>query len=53
MIADQALQGLVGNALWEARFDPESYGFRPGWRCHDAIVAIHTTVSRADAKTRA
>ena len=31
------------NALepeWEARFEPKSYGFRPGRGCHDAIEAI-------------
>jgi len=53
VIADRALQALTANALepeWEARFEPKSYGFRPGRGCHDAIVAIHTTVSRTDAK---
>ena len=25
---------------WEARFEPRSYGFRPGRSCHDAIEAI-------------
>jgi RNA-directed DNA polymerase len=53
VIADRALQALVVNALepeWEARFEPRSYGFRPGRGCHDAIVAVHTTVSRTDAK---
>src|ERR671936_154231 len=46
VIADRALQAVVLNALepeWEARFEPKSYGFRPGRGCHDAIVAIHTT----------
>ncbi|MBO3752135.1 group II intron reverse transcriptase/maturase [Streptosporangiaceae bacterium NEAU-GS5] len=53
VIADRALQALAVSALepeWEARFEPKSYGFRPGRGCHDAIVAIHTTVSRSDAK---
>jgi len=53
VIADRALQALAVNALepeWEARFEPRSYGFRPGRGCHDAIVAIHTTASRQDAK---
>ncbi|MET9252084.1 group II intron reverse transcriptase/maturase [Nonomuraea sp. NPDC003709] len=53
VIADRALQALVAGALepeWEARFEPKSYGFRPGRGCHDAIVAIHTTASRKDAK---
>jgi RNA-directed DNA polymerase len=51
-IADRALQALTVNALepeWEARFEPRSYGFRPGRGCHDAIVAIHTSASRQDA----
>lgn len=46
VIRDRALQAVVLNALepeWEARFEPKSYGFRPGRGCHDAIVAIHTT----------
>ena len=44
VIADRALQARVVNALepeWEARFEPKSYGFRPGRGCHDAIVAIY------------
>ena len=55
MIADRCLQALTVNALepeWEARSEPRSYGFRPGRGCHDAIVAIHTTASRTDAKRR-
>ena len=55
VIADRCLQALTVNALepeWEARFEPKSYGFRPGRGCHDAIVAIHTTASRTDAKRR-
>ena len=53
VIADRALQALAASALepeWEARFEPRSYGFRPGRGCHDAIVAIHTTASRQDAR---
>ncbi|MGH4011664.1 MAG: group II intron reverse transcriptase/maturase [Pseudonocardiaceae bacterium] len=53
VIADRCLQALAVTALepeWEARFEPKSYGFRPGRGCHDAIVAIHTTASRTDAK---
>jgi RNA-directed DNA polymerase len=53
VIADRALQALTLNALepeWEARFEPKSYGFRPGRGCHDAIVSIHTATSRTDAK---
>lgn len=40
---DRALQAQVKLALepeWEARFEPNSYGFRPGRSCHDAIEAI-------------
>lgn len=53
VVADRCLQALTLNALepeWEARFEPRSYGFRPGRGCHDAIVAIHTTASGRDAK---
>jgi hypothetical protein len=37
---DRALQALVKLALepeWEALFESNSYGFRPGRSCHDAI----------------
>ena len=40
---DRAMQALVKLALepeWEAKFEPNSYGFRPGRGCHDAIQAI-------------
>jgi RNA-directed DNA polymerase len=46
-IADRALQAVVLGALepeWEVRFEPKSYGFRPGRGCHDAIEAIFCTV---------
>jgi RNA-directed DNA polymerase len=42
-IHDRAMQAIVKNALepyWEARFEPASYGFRPGRGCHDAIAKI-------------
>jgi RNA-directed DNA polymerase len=41
---DRCHQARVRNALepeWEARFEPRSYGFRPGRGCHDAIAAIY------------
>ncbi|MEA5520839.1 reverse transcriptase domain-containing protein, partial [Limnoraphis robusta CCNP1315] len=44
---DRALQVLVKMALepeWEARFEPNSYGFRTGRSCHDAIEAIYTSI---------
>ena len=43
VILDRVHQARVVNALepeWEARFEPKSYGFRPGRGCHDAIEAI-------------
>lgn len=42
---DRAKQELVKLALepeWEAKFEPNSYGFRPGKSAHDAIEAIRT-----------
>ena len=42
-IYDRALQALVKIAMepeWEAKFEPNSYGFRPGRSCQDAIEAI-------------
>lgn len=44
---DRALQALVKLALepeWEARFEPNSYGFRGGRSCHDAIEAIFNEI---------
>lgn len=46
-LRDRALQALVKLALepeWEARFEPNSYGFRPGRSAHDAIEAIFNSV---------
>ena len=46
---DRAKQALAKMALepeWEARFEPNSYGFRPGRSCHDAIEAIWTSINR-------
>jgi RNA-directed DNA polymerase len=42
-IEDRAKQFIVLLALepqWEAKFEPNSYGFRPGRSCADAVVAI-------------
>jgi RNA-directed DNA polymerase len=53
VIADRCHQGRVRNALepeWEARFEPRSYGFRPGRSCHDAAQAIHNTCKGKLAK---
>ena len=44
---DRALQALVKLAIepeWEARFEPNSYGFRPGRSCHDAVEAIFLAI---------
>jgi RNA-directed DNA polymerase len=44
---DRALQALVKLVLepeWEARFEANSYGFRPGRSCHDAIGAIFNAI---------
>lgn len=46
---DRALQALVKLVLepeWEARFEPNSYGFRPGRSAHDAIGAIFCAISK-------
>src|SRR5918995_107223 len=55
VIVDRALQAQVLNALepeWEARFEPRSYGFRPGRSCQDAIAAIFWTVAGTRTKRR-
>lgn len=46
---DRALQCLVKLALepeWEARFEENSYGFRPGRSVHDAIGAIYSSINK-------
>jgi len=48
-IQDRATQALALMALepqWEAKFEPNSYGFRPGRGCHDAIEAIHSSINK-------
>jgi RNA-directed DNA polymerase len=48
-IEERAKQTLLKMALypeWEARFESESYGFRPGRYCHDAIAAIRTCIAQ-------
>jgi len=47
IMRDRAEQALVKLALepeWEARFEPNSYGFRPGRSPHDAIEAIVSNI---------
>jgi RNA-directed DNA polymerase len=42
--AQQALAKLALEPEWEARFEPNSYGFRPGRSTHDAIEATFKAV---------
>jgi RNA-directed DNA polymerase len=47
VITDRVHQARVKNALepeWEARFEPRSYGFRPGRACQDAAGALFWTL---------
>src|ERR1022692_1084606 len=53
VILDRCHQNRVKNALepeWEARFEPRSYGFRPGRSCQDAIAAIYNTCKGPQAQ---
>ena len=52
VILDRCHQARVKNALepeWEARFEPRSYGFRPGRCCQDAAESLYVTL-RGDAR---
>jgi RNA-directed DNA polymerase len=44
--AKQALAKLALEPEWEALFEPNSYGFRPGRSGHDAVGAIELAVRR-------
>ncbi|NEQ39899.1 MAG: group II intron reverse transcriptase/maturase [Okeania sp. SIO3I5] len=49
IISDRAKQVLVKLALepeWEAKFEPNSYGFRPGRSCMDAIEGIKAAIKQ-------
>jgi RNA-directed DNA polymerase len=49
VMTDRARQALVKAVLepeWEARFEPNSYGFRPGRSAHDAIKAIYDGIKQ-------
>ncbi|WP_442817644.1 group II intron reverse transcriptase/maturase [Streptomyces sp. NBC_01591] len=55
VILDRVEQARVSQALepeWEARFEPKSYGFRPGRGCQDAIAAIYWTAKGSKARRR-
>lgn len=46
---ERALQALAKIAIepqWEAKFEPNSYGFRPARGCHDAVEAILKAITR-------
>ncbi len=48
-ISERAKQALVKLALepeWEAKFEPNSYGFRPGRSCMDAIEGIKAGIKQ-------
>ena len=48
IIKDRIYQNIVKNALepqWEAKFEPNSYGFRPKRSTHDAITNLYNKLS--------
>jgi RNA-directed DNA polymerase len=48
-LRDRAAQTLVRLALepeWEARFEPNTFGFRPGRSAHDAIEMVFTAIGK-------
>ncbi|MFM6454272.1 MAG: group II intron reverse transcriptase/maturase [Planktothrix sp.] len=44
----QALVKLVLEPQWEARFEGESYGFRPGRSAHDAMSRIFQSINQGE-----
>ncbi|WP_353283643.1 reverse transcriptase N-terminal domain-containing protein [Wolbachia endosymbiont (group A) of Pogonocherus hispidulus] len=51
-ITDRAKQTLVKMVIepeWEAKFEQNTYGFRPGRSCHDAIGAIFSALKQKTA----
>ncbi|MFM6454828.1 MAG: group II intron reverse transcriptase/maturase, partial [Planktothrix sp.] len=44
----QALVKLVLEPQWEARFEGESYGFRPGRSAHDAMSRIYVSINKKE-----
>lgn len=48
-IHDRAVQALAKLALepeWEAKFEPNSFGFRPARCAHDAVMAIFNSIKQ-------
>jgi len=43
--AHQARVKLALEPVWEAKFEPNSYGLRPGRCCQDAIAAIYIQIN--------
>ena len=55
VIRERVQQARVVNALepeWKARFEPRSYGFRPGRGCQDAFAAIYQVAKGANPHRR-
>src|SRR5258708_14264342 len=53
LLIDRCHQARVKSAVereWEARFEPRSYGFRPGRGCHDAIESLFSTLKGKSAR---
>lgn len=53
-VMDRAKQSLLLLALepeWESKFEPNSYGFRPGRRCQDAVEAIYLNLANTNKKS--
>lgn len=51
IISDRAKQALVKLALepeWKAKFEANSYGFRPGRSCQDAIETIFLSIHKSN-----
>ncbi len=44
--AKQALVKMVMEPEWEAKFEPNSYGFRPGKSCMDAVEGIKAAIKQ-------
>ncbi len=47
----QSLVKLVLEPEWESKFEANSYGFRPGHSCHDAIEAADIIINHKAKKT--
>lgn len=49
VMSDRATQALFKLALepeWESKFEPNSYGFRPGRNTHDALKQIYLAINK-------